>query len=374
MNKNEIWQQIKNDTTTVYNEPIFDVFLKTTDNIHKDHYANLTLDQKKLVKPLLRLSIAAWTFRKEELEVIDNAFKDAGDSPEITQTAIRMIKDATNNGNMDLLNYLLTNPKIRNYFVGKSNSLYEKLTNEQMQKIGFERIINNILRAAIVENKLEVIKHLVEKDYLNYLNDIYFLNAFADSIRNGWINIVKYLFNEFIVKKPNIKEKINEHPEIATALIFSASMTKFDVIKFLLENGIFDTKTLPKIAKEGELELVKMMIEKMNLKKPEQQNSLNDAFVKAAAGPSGGGSNIDMVKYLAEIIKKTTKPAYLSSHKGALIQAVIHGNVESTKYIIDNFDVDINDIKKAISHVDLRSSTGQKIRDYLNEKYKELST
>jgi len=49
MNKNEIWEQIKNDKTTIYGQSMLDIFLQTTNTLELDHYLELDYKQKKLI-------------------------------------------------------------------------------------------------------------------------------------------------------------------------------------------------------------------------------------------------------------------------------------------------------------------------------------
>jgi hypothetical protein len=48
MNKNEIWEEIKNDKTIIYNQSMLDVFLQTTIYLELDHYLELNDKQKKI--------------------------------------------------------------------------------------------------------------------------------------------------------------------------------------------------------------------------------------------------------------------------------------------------------------------------------------
>jgi hypothetical protein len=49
MNKNEIFEQIKNDKTMIYGQSMLDVFLQTTEDLKIDHYLELDDKQKKLI-------------------------------------------------------------------------------------------------------------------------------------------------------------------------------------------------------------------------------------------------------------------------------------------------------------------------------------
>lgn len=366
MNKSEIWNKIKNDPSKVYNEPIFDVFLKVTDIIHKDDYTTLTQDQKKSLKPIVRLKMAASTFNRSEQDVIDDAIRDANNDMETKATIIRMLRDAVNHGNIDLISYILTNQKIRAYFVSKANA-------DEIQKIGLQRIASNILGSAIGENQLKVVKYLVEKDYLNFLDDIDILDAFSSSIGKGWIKIVKYLFYEVISKRPqiderNLKEKATEYPDLHNAMKTAAHLGYLDTVKFLIENGFFTEKILPFVAKEGDLELTQIIVEKINTKTPEAQGFLNDSFRMAALN-----NHVDVLKYLYGVIKQVVRP-YWVGYKSALNAAAMNGNFDALKYIIENLPIEFEDLKNALSYNDLRGPKAKEIAEYLNDKLEKSRT
>lgn len=45
MNRDEVWEQIKNDKSAIYGQPIFDVFLQVVDHISEHHFFELNKDQ-----------------------------------------------------------------------------------------------------------------------------------------------------------------------------------------------------------------------------------------------------------------------------------------------------------------------------------------
>jgi hypothetical protein len=49
MNKNEIWEEIKQDKSIIYGQSMLEVFLQTTEDLKIDHYLELNDKQKKLI-------------------------------------------------------------------------------------------------------------------------------------------------------------------------------------------------------------------------------------------------------------------------------------------------------------------------------------
>jgi len=64
MNKNEIWEQIKNDKTMIYNQSMLEVFLQTTSILELDHYLELDDQQKKLISIGLAYKLAKELYEK----------------------------------------------------------------------------------------------------------------------------------------------------------------------------------------------------------------------------------------------------------------------------------------------------------------------
>lgn len=46
MNKDEVWEQIKNDKSDIYGQPLFDVFLQVVDQLSERHFFDLNKDQR----------------------------------------------------------------------------------------------------------------------------------------------------------------------------------------------------------------------------------------------------------------------------------------------------------------------------------------
>jgi hypothetical protein len=57
MNRDEIWQQIKNDKSTIYGDSVLDSFLKITEKLDPNHYKELTKEQQKKISPQAALYI-----------------------------------------------------------------------------------------------------------------------------------------------------------------------------------------------------------------------------------------------------------------------------------------------------------------------------
>lgn len=55
MTKDEVWERIKGDATTVYGVPMLEMFVKTTDALESRHYDELDRGMRSLVSPKVRL-------------------------------------------------------------------------------------------------------------------------------------------------------------------------------------------------------------------------------------------------------------------------------------------------------------------------------
>lgn len=305
MNKDEIWQEIKNDKSLVYNEPIFDVFLQTTEKINLNHYSSLNKDEKKLLKPNLRIQMAInysgaegknspdWVDTRynlqEELDVIESAISQV-DKYQILSALSNIVISR----NLNLLDYFLNNKKVIKVFSSE-------LTNTN------ERMIQDILDKAIANNVVEVIKHLNEQNKLNSLSDSQIINAFAFSIENGYEKVVEYLFSEVLKNEKYILEIAIKNSHNPTSRIYRAikdagDLNRFSIIKFLVDNDFSGAGALEGMAKtkdrfEGHLDLFKKILEKMDFKNPEHSRILDKTFQKAAAN-----NNIDILDIIKEIV------------------------------------------------------------------------
>lgn len=224
MNRDEIWQQLKDDKTLVYNEPILDVFLKLTKKLNKNHYQELGSDQKKEVDVELRLRYA--TNEKE----IEEAIKDGA-----TDLEERFV-DSVRNNEMDLIKYFieergifsLTSLRVAGYKGDLKTIKYlisrfsrEDLDDLKNASIYFhERLgqaIAYLLEGASQGGNLDAFKYLVEELGAKPEEILEIpVQEFLDmhSIPNNYMEILKYLCNKIdrlpYDEKLDIYKKISE--------------------------------------------------------------------------------------------------------------------------------------------------------------------
>lgn len=101
MTKDEVWEQLKRDKSTVYGRPILDTFLELTQTIERRHLDELSPTKRRSVNPDARTAVAETDGELEE------AIKD-GASGEVA------LKGAADRGNARLVGILLAkNPEVR---------------------------------------------------------------------------------------------------------------------------------------------------------------------------------------------------------------------------------------------------------------------
>lgn len=72
MKREEVWENIKNDKSTVYGETMLDMFLKTTRYLHEDDWEEIKEGKRKIVNPNIRL-VYARNSREAEDAIRDGA-------------------------------------------------------------------------------------------------------------------------------------------------------------------------------------------------------------------------------------------------------------------------------------------------------------
>lgn len=249
MNRDEIWRQLKDDKTLVYNEPILDVFLRLTRQLKKSHYQELSSNQKKELSAELRLKFAS---NKKEIE---DAIKDgAADLEERFVESIR-------NNELDIIRYF---------------------TEER----GFFSF--TALRVAGYKGDLETIKYLINKKFQKEdLNDLknasmYFHEALGQAIayvlegasQGGHLDVFKYFVEEWGVKS----EEIFEIPALEMLDVYPVSQNHKDILEYLSEK-------LGGMSRDQKLGLYKRFYI-MWKKRPEQGGSNMASFFAKKLGQS----------------------------------------------------------------------------------------
>lgn len=206
MNRDEIWQQLKDDKTLVYNEPILDVFLKLTKKLSKNHYQELNDNQKKNVDADIRLRFS--TNKKEIEEAVKEGASDLEE---------RFI-DAVRNNEVDIIRYFVED---RGFFSFTS------------------------LRVAGYKGDLETIKYLILKKFskedLDDLKNasIYFHEHLGQVIayvlegasQGGNLDVFKYFVEEWGVSP----EEIFDIPAMELLDVYPILQNHIDILEYLSE-------------------------------------------------------------------------------------------------------------------------------------------
>lgn len=221
MNRDEIWQQLKEDKTLVYNEPIFDVFLKLTKKLHQNHYQELDNNQKKIVNSEIRLDHA--TNKKE----VEEAIKDGAE--DLEEAFVKSVR----NNKIDIIKYFV-------------------------EERGFFSF--TALRVAGYKGDLETIKYLISKKFskenLSDLKNasIYFHEALGQAIayvlegasQSGNLNVFKYFIEEWGANP----EEIFDIPATEFLDVYPISQNHIDILEYLSEK-------LDKISRDKKIEMYK---------------------------------------------------------------------------------------------------------------------
>lgn len=209
MNKDEIWQELKNDKSLVYNEPILDVFLKIigssgTDpllggemlnhSIDKSHYLELPIEKRRLISPSNRA-----LFYSDNLDDLKDAVR-LGASVHSLNSRLRseIFKDR-----FDFIEYLMNNGAddfrlVANYAANKGDI---KLLEEMIEKIGNQ----------IDLGKRNMLSHALKRLPKKHAIEIILNESLEDAIKN---------LLEYLGKK---------------SVVYDYAIKKFNLIKFLIE-------------------------------------------------------------------------------------------------------------------------------------------
>lgn len=77
MKKDEVWERLKRDKTTVYGKPILDMFVSMTHEMEDRHWRDLPAEKRERARPQMRLD------RAETVEEADAAMRDGAAGLEI---------------------------------------------------------------------------------------------------------------------------------------------------------------------------------------------------------------------------------------------------------------------------------------------------
>jgi ankyrin repeat protein len=191
MNKDEIWERIKDDETEVYGQSMLDMFLKTTKNLEARHYKELPADKRRLPDPEIRLRNA------DTVDESEKAIKDGAEG------VYKALDAAASRGHLEVVEFLVNK--------------------------GLE-ILGPALNYAAAHGHLKVVEFLMNRGVGANLKGTISMNemelALDHAAERGHFEIVKFLVGRGL--NPN------------GALFRAAHGGQFDVVKFLVEKGADD--------------------------------------------------------------------------------------------------------------------------------------
>jgi hypothetical protein len=170
MNKDKIWQQIKNDKTIIYNEPILDIFIKLNKELSENHYNELTKDQKKIANPEVRLK-----YSTDSVD-IKNAVRDGA-----KENLHKVFEKAVRDNNFDLIKFFV-----------EETGIYHLPALRAAGKVGDLKTVSYLL-----DKKYKEKEDPQFDDVLPPPQGYVVSSVFEGAIQNGNINIIKYLVEKY---------------------------------------------------------------------------------------------------------------------------------------------------------------------------------
>jgi ankyrin repeat protein len=319
MNKNEIWEEIKNDKTMIYGQSILDVFLQTTEELEFQHYLTLDDKQKEYVY-------------KNSL-ILKNLLSGA-----IQQNQLDIIKFLINKGAKNLGNAVLVASKYAKWDAAK---LIIDIAIEQNSKsLNLNNALSSIIHSKYIQDHrhLENLEFVIEPEQEELIDYIISKGASLDvALENAMemqnLGAIKFLINkgadleqglinaatnhetkivEFLINKgaKNLDQalrktlwrfhkqstRIHRYPDFVMIARDNAMKECKAIIKLLLDKGADIEQALWWAVESGSLFLVEFLINKgaKNL----------DRALRIAEQPSVYTANPEIAEFLKEKISK----------------------------------------------------------------------
>ena len=210
MTKDEIWKKIKNDTSEIYGQSIFDAFIKITDNLKREHFLELSNDQKKTITT----------------DAINSLLKSDGYRKYVTSDLLKWLNILNDNieklSEMSVYNILLANgPK------EDIENLAKLIGQDNINKLNNHNIINLFIYTQYPKTIAKIIKDKINKLSLNDISSLLFNYA---EIRNNYDEMVEIILKyikldsgiiQFLLlyekdyKRNELCKKIISHKELA---------------------------------------------------------------------------------------------------------------------------------------------------------------
>ena len=209
MNKNEIWEEIKQDKSIIYNQSMLDIFLQTTNTLELDHYLELDDKQKEYVY-------------KNSL-ILKNLLSGA-----IQQNQLDIIKLLINKGAKNLGNAVLVASKYAKWDAAK---LIIDIAIEQNSKsLNVNNALSSIIHSKYIQDHrhLENLEFVIEPEQEELIDYIISKGASLDvALENAMemqnLGAIKFL--------------INKGADLEQGLINAATNHETKIVEFLINKG-----------------------------------------------------------------------------------------------------------------------------------------
>jgi len=184
---------------------------------------------------------------------------------------------------------------------------------------------------ACVNNDIETVKFLCERDANIYQEDHEFLNAFTTAITNSHMDIVKYLY----LIEPNILHSTDSlYGE--TPLHCASSCGLPDMVRLLCDYGAvvnaIDRDRMTPLHVVADIETAKLLVEEYNaLIDPKDKDEQTPAFKAASSG------DISLLKYLYEKGADLRITDILD--ESVLYVAALNGQLDIVKFLVEEVGV-----------------------------------
>lgn len=195
------------------------------------------------------------------------------------------------------------------------NSIKHVFSEEDMCKI-----IDSIIKTDDNWDKVNHLKHVCDFD-----------DMFVFSCKNGYLNVIKVLFDKVNPNQSYIKEKSFD----MTPFMYACEGGHIDVIEFLMDKVDINIKNhygnaFSYACRNGYLDIVKLLekcIDDINVISYDDHNF----FMRACYS-----GNVELVKYLIDKVDVNMKNFHGDN---AFIYACKSGNIELVKYLADKIDI-----------------------------------
>lgn len=310
---------------------VLNTFAKNIDYISNDNllkptesYIELNIGMIKYLHNLNKLSIDKTIYNKMFRYAINNKHYSTVKYLMRTFThadlhgceIIYAIESVCNNGNLDMLTYLIETLKITNY-----------------------NAIGNISNAFIfagANGHVKVLKYLARTFGVTQKNMIHDdNNVFILASKNGHLDTLKYLTKTFKLSQKHAITKEN------SALRHACKHGHLKILKYLTRTFKLDREDATSVNNDafigaccnGHLGVLKYLTNTFKITHEDVMSNDNSAFILASAN-----GHLEVLKYLTETFGITREEALINKNR-AFLFASANGHLEVLRYLTDTFEL-----------------------------------